>query len=551
MENRHLSIHRNRGELYSPRIHKIDIPQSVEVRKYEVDIKSLCELLYKQKKILGFSCKYISEVLGVKKTKVEHWFRKDDCFAIPDPGVWMELKGLLQITTDEFDNSIMTFEEKKGVFEKSERHYFTDGIAPTLTSTSAGNERIIVDKKRKVVSMNNAVAVAMRGRYNAEGKVEQNVEVSDREYANAITTVQKDSMVSDCLRIRKLTPKECFRLMGFDDSDFEKAEAVNSNTQLYKQAGNSIVVPVVEHIINALFDCGALEKERSNKEMELRMNDYQLPEQILFNYEELKQELTEKVSMYETLVYTDAQIKEAKEDRANLNKLKKALNDERIRREKEYMEPFNDFKTKINEIISIIDRPVAVIDRQVKEYEEKQKQDKMEQIQEYFNSLPVIADFETLSLDRIFDAKWLNASVSMKSIQDEIGSRLGKIMDDLATLANLPEFGFEAQQVYKTTLDINKAIAEGHRMSEIARAKAEREAAMRKIEEEQKAKAQAAEAEQIPGQVEFTDSKSFDAIAEEAKPARQWVRFQAFMTTEDALALKDFFNRRNIEFKAV
>lgn len=137
------------GELYSPRIHKIDIPQSVEVRKYEVDIKNLCELLYKQKNILGFSCKYISGVLGVNKTKVEHWFRKDDCFAIPDPGVWMELKGLLQITTDEFDDSIMIFEEKKGVFEKSERHYFTDGIAPTLTSTSAGNEKIIVDKKKE------------------------------------------------------------------------------------------------------------------------------------------------------------------------------------------------------------------------------------------------------------------------------------------------------------------------------------------------------------------------------------------------------------------
>lgn len=48
------------------------------------------------------------------------------------------------------------------------------------------------------------------------------------------------------LRVRKLTPKECWRLMGFDDEDFEKAEAVNSNTQLYKQAGNSIVVPVLE-----------------------------------------------------------------------------------------------------------------------------------------------------------------------------------------------------------------------------------------------------------------------------------------------------------------
>ena len=63
------------------------------------------------------------------------------------------------------------------------------------------------------------------------------------------------------LRIRKLTPKECFRLQGFDDSDFEKAEATNSNTQLYKQAGNSICVPVLEHIISALFDCGALERK--------------------------------------------------------------------------------------------------------------------------------------------------------------------------------------------------------------------------------------------------------------------------------------------------
>jgi DNA (cytosine-5)-methyltransferase 1 len=66
------------------------------------------------------------------------------------------------------------------------------------------------------------------------------------------------------LRIRKLTPKECFRLMGFDDEDFEKAEAVNSNTQLYKQAGNSIVVPVVEYILAELFKCGALESGEVN-----------------------------------------------------------------------------------------------------------------------------------------------------------------------------------------------------------------------------------------------------------------------------------------------
>ena len=60
--------------------------------------------------------------------------------------------------------------------------------------------------------------------------------------------------VSDGLRIRKLTPKECYRLMGFSDAEFERAEKVNSNTQLYKQAGNSIVVDVLEEIFCMLLD---------------------------------------------------------------------------------------------------------------------------------------------------------------------------------------------------------------------------------------------------------------------------------------------------------
>lgn len=57
------------------------------------------------------------------------------------------------------------------------------------------------------------------------------------------------------IKVRKLTPKECWRLMGFDDADFEKVATVNSNTQLYKQAGNSIVVNVLEAIfLNLLCD---------------------------------------------------------------------------------------------------------------------------------------------------------------------------------------------------------------------------------------------------------------------------------------------------------
>ena len=69
------------------------------------------------------------------------------------------------------------------------------------------------------------------------------------------TLMGADSMGTvDNYRIRKLTPKECWRLMGFDDSDFEKAEKVNSNTQLYKQAGNSIVVNVLEAILKNLLE---------------------------------------------------------------------------------------------------------------------------------------------------------------------------------------------------------------------------------------------------------------------------------------------------------
>ena len=69
-------------------------------------------------------------------------------------------------------------------------------------------------------------------------------------YEKAIEALE--TTTNSLFRIRKLTPKECYRLMGFSDEDFEKAKAVNSNSQLYKQAGNSIVVNVLEEIYKCL-----------------------------------------------------------------------------------------------------------------------------------------------------------------------------------------------------------------------------------------------------------------------------------------------------------
>lgn len=281
--------------------------------------------------------------------------------------------------------------------------------------------------------------------------------------------------------------------------------------------------------------------------MELRVNEIQFPEALSFNYEELKQELQEKVSMYETLVYTEEQVRDAKADRAALNKLKKALNDERIRREKEWMVPFNDFKAKINEIIGIIDKPVLLIDKQVHEFEEKQKQEKLAKIQEYYNGIEK-PELQWLGLPAIYSEKWLNASVSMKSIQEEINARLEQVEKDLSTLADLPEFGFEAAEVYKTTLDLNKAISEAKRMAEIAKAKAEREAELARLTAEAEAKMQD---KFIPPVADDTPFEECMNPPEPQEPQKEWVAFACLLTVEDAQALGEFFRSRGIAYKQV
>lgn len=290
--------------------------------------------------------------------------------------------------------------------------------------------------------------------------------------------------------------------------------------------------------------------------MELRVNEVAIPEKISFNYEELKAELTEKVAFYETLVYTDDQVKDAKADRATLNKLKKTLNDERIRREKEYMQPFNEFKAQVNEIIGIIDKPIAVIDKQVKEFEDQKKANKQKDIEELFAGM----GFQSfVTLEKIWDPKWLNASVSMKSIEEQMRARMYQIGDDVLTLHNLPEFGFEATEVYKQTLDINKAIKEAQRMAEITKAKADAEAKKkaaeesRKAEEERKAKEVKEEQRVIvptePHEQAVTPPEPVQSA--DSTQERMVVRFEVLLTTEDAYALKEFFKSRSIEFKAI
>ena len=116
------------------------------------------------------------------------------------------------------------------------RGYSSEGLSPTLTDMQGGN------RQPKIIK------TIIDDTQGFDGV---------RYYENSSPTLRAGrsglKTIDNNYRIRKLTPKECWRLMGFDDESFEKAAEVNSNTQLYKQAGNSIVINVLEGIFKNLF----------------------------------------------------------------------------------------------------------------------------------------------------------------------------------------------------------------------------------------------------------------------------------------------------------
>ena len=285
--------------------------------------------------------------------------------------------------------------------------------------------------------------------------------------------------------------------------------------------------------------------------MELQVNAIQIPESITFNYEEIRNELESTMKRYETMVYTADQMKEAKADRAALNKLKKALNDERIRLEREYMKPFADFKTKITELVTLIEKPCGLIDKQVKAYEEEQKEKKREEVVKAFEAqrFPM-----WLNLEQIFNPSWLNASCSMKTVEGDLAAIRDTISKELVALAQMPSFAFEATEVYKQTLNMTAAINEGKRLLDIQQRKEEaerlaKEEAARAAAEEEAAKA--AELQATAEDISEVQPVPVPDDLEEAKPEAQWIGFKALLTVEQALALRKFFDDNKIQFQAI
>ena len=129
--------------------------------------------------------------------------------------------------------------------------YDTDGIAPTIRAYQGGNlePKIRVKEATKQgyaeAEVGDSINLSHPNSKTRRGRV-------GKQIANTLLTGESQGVVEPDFRIRKLTPRECWRLQGFPDWAFDKAQEVNSNSQLYKQAGNSVTVNVIAAIAERL-----------------------------------------------------------------------------------------------------------------------------------------------------------------------------------------------------------------------------------------------------------------------------------------------------------
>ena len=286
--------------------------------------------------------------------------------------------------------------------------------------------------------------------------------------------------------------------------------------------------------------------------------------QIDWNFEELKKEITEKAEMYGSLVYTDENIKEAKADRAKLNKFIKVLEDKRKDVKKMMLEPYTQFESQVKELVSIIGEANDNIASQVKAYTEKLREEKREKVKEIYDKAMSVEGAEgiaeILTFDRVFKESFLNSSTTFKSIVNEIEDLRDRVRHDLEVInADTGEYQFEMKQTYLKNLDMTEAISVKQQFEENARKKAEYEAKRKAEMEERKAREEAeaqkvvqagkqvvVEQQQEETQQEVEATKIVEAtITEERKFT---VSFKVYGTQKQLRELKEFLTSNNIEY---
>lgn len=285
--------------------------------------------------------------------------------------------------------------------------------------------------------------------------------------------------------------------------------------------------------------------------MELRMS----PENIQaalpvigFNYDELKAELAERLQHYNGLVVTEDTIKDAKTDRANLNKLRTAIDTRRKEVKKAYMVPFNNFEAQCKELTALIDEPIKVIDDQLNEFDERRKQEKLKQVKDEYEILIPDAQKDIIPFDRIFDKRWLNSTMSILKVQDALRDWSKRVGADLIAMDAVDqEYRAAVRQKYIETLDIQKAI--GH-VDELKAAQAAFE--RRQAEQAALAEKRAQEAEMRRLEAEKRAQEAATAQAQQPQqeaPHLNRLILEFAITREQAITLKEFLDQNGIKYR--
>lgn len=175
------------------------------------------------------------------------------------------------------------------------------------------------------------------------------------------------------------------------------------------------------------------------------------------NARQIRDMVKESLPKYDVSNYNDDNIDQAKKDKAALNKAAKALNDKRIELETEFNKPFEEFKQVVNEAVQLIKQCSCKIDDVVKANDQISRDRKMQDVRNLYKTLdsPVI-------IDKIFDSRWLNKSVTLHKVEEEMTKRISEInsqVDYLRNLANDDAATFEALKAqYLITLDLNRTL---------------------------------------------------------------------------------------------
>lgn len=182
---------------------------------------------------------------------------------------------------------------------------------------------------------------------------------------------------------------------------------------------------------------------------------------VATNFEAVRDAIIQKTKLFKSAKVTELNKAKRKKDIASLRKDIKLLNEKRIEVKDECLKPYKAFEVKVKELIDIYNIPISIIDNQVKELEEEQRLKKIEEINKAFGELIVNYPLlqEEISIAEIYDNRWENATASMKSVKDDIKSKLDKIQADVILINSMvSEKTEEALSLFWGDLDVTKAI---------------------------------------------------------------------------------------------